>query len=149
MSEPLTPDQAIEILRADTWFPTMVQSHAFADLIRTLAARNAELEEGCKSDRQCIKRSLEPTFVKWNEELETAHARIREMESAARLRSCKDEPPSESGWYLCRVFDKDYADDSRYAEYFTCSFTRGLWITNDMNGCSPDQWTLLPGIHPK
>lgn len=130
MSEPITPDQAIEWIediKIDLYAQDRAEGSRVIDLIRTLAARNAELTDALAK---------------------TEH-RIRELESAARWRSCKDEPPGESGWYLCRVFDKDYADDSRYAEYFTCSFTRGLWITNDMNGCSPDQWTLLPGIHPK
>lgn len=41
----LTVEKAIQTLEADTWFPTMDQSHAIAALIRSLSARNAEMEK--------------------------------------------------------------------------------------------------------
>ena len=103
MSE-LTADQAIKQLSMLTDdLRDREYAEPIATFIRTQSARVAELEK-----------AIRPEFF---EEQKALHARIAALESAARWKSCKDEPPEESGFYLMRWIRENGSHSHRVAHF--------------------------------
>lgn len=169
MSEPFTPEKAIA--RLNLLIDNVRDGEyakPIADLIRTLAARNAELElayheatcpvagvlmaESAHENEDRLEASLREMerereeYMLENGAFQAGlQARIRELEEAARWRSCKDEPPGESGFYLIQWNRDDGSTAHRVAHFLAEKDRRApkghfneFWSVG--MSATPDEW---------
>lgn len=109
MSEPMTAEQAERwVLRGGQRLSGNFTTGEVATFIRAQSARVAELEK--EQDRQT---SLIHELL----------GTIRELESAARWRSCKDEPPENAKYVLCR---SAFIEENQMRFHFVDSFYKGI-----------------------